>query len=421
MTAFPEEAQDADRRAEFFRNGIHTQHGHDNVQEMKQSVGVLLSSREQFSPYYGGALARWTYEVYSRLRERIAVTVFGYPTAVEHRYDLPHRTSAVSKACDLVSAVPLLRRWEEPHWLRGLTKSLKRLDVVHIHNRPQWAGELRRLGYAGTIWLHLQNNHLGHWPPSALDALAPQLDGVAVCSSFLRDTFAPRSASLAAKTRVIFNGVNTSLFYPKEEVREAKTIFFVGRFEEEKGVLQLLRAYARLLDRHPDATLVIGGTTGFGVHRETDYVREVRGLAQSLISSRNARIHFPGYIHHDKDLPAWFQRAAVFASPSLFQEPFGLVNAEAMACGTPVVGSNRGGLPEVLGDAGILVNPDAEEEFASALSNILERPDYRASLGCAGYRRCRQMFDWDIIARHWASFLEQTRGANDSVQVRPSA
>jgi spore coat protein SA len=372
-------------------------------------VGVLLSGREQFGPFYGGALARWTYEVYSRLRHRMEVTVFGYPTSVEHRYNLSHRSSGIWRACDLISKIPFLRRWDEPLWLRGLIKSLRCLDVVHIHNRPQWVHQLRQIGYEGTIWLHLQNNHLGHWTAAMLDGLAPQLDGVAVCSAFLQGTFADRSPSLAAKTRIIFNGVNTELFFPREDSREAKTIFFVGRFDEEKGVLQLVRAYARLLDRHPDAALVIGGTTGFGVHRETDYVRKVRDLAQSLVRNQNARIHFPGYIHHDRDLPAWFQRATVFASPSLFQEPFGLVNAEAMACGTPVVGSNRGGIPEVLGDAGIMVNPEDTEGFAAALSSLLERPDYRASLGRAAYLRCRELFDWDIIARHWASILEAVR------------
>ena len=383
-------------------------------------VGVLLSSREQFSPYYGGALARWTYEVYSRLKDRMEVTVFGFPTSAEHLYNLSHRTSGVWRACDLISKIPVLRRWDEPLWLRGLIKSLRQLDVVHIHNRPQWVRELRRMGYEGAIWLHLQNNHLGHWTAAQLEALAPQLDGVAVCSAFLRGTFADRSPSLAAKTKIIFNGVNTQLFTPREDIREAKTIFFVGRFDEEKGVLQLVRAYARLLDRHPDAALVIGGTTGFGVHRETDYVRRVRELAQSLVCNRNARIHFPGYIHHDNDLPAWFQRATVFASASLFQEPFGMVNAEAMACGTPVVGSNRGGIPEVLGEAGIVVNPDEVEEFADALSSLLERADYRASLGRAAYLRCRQMFDWDIIAQHWATFLEEVSGENDSVRNCPS-
>lgn len=378
-------------------------------------VGVLLSSREQFSPIYGGALARWTYEVYSRLTDRVEVTVFGYPTSAENLYDLSHRTSGVWRACDLISTIPLLRRWDEPLWLRGLIKSLCHLDVVHIHNRPQWVHKLRQMGYEGAIWLHLQNNHLGHWTAPMLEALAPQLNGIAVCSTFLRETFADRSPSLAAKTKLVFNGVNTQLFTPREDIREAKTIFFVGRFDEEKGVIQLIRAFARLLDRHPDASLVIGGTTGFGVHRENDYVRKVRDLAQSLIGNRKARIDFPGYIHHDRDLPAWFQRATIFASPSLFQEPFGLVNVEAMACGTPVVGSNRGGIPEVLGNAGIVVNPEDAEEFAAALSSLLEGADYRAFLGSAARLRCREIFDWEIIAQHWASLLEEGSGESGSV------
>jgi spore coat protein SA len=383
---------------------------------MSLKVGVLLSGREKFSPVYGGAVARWTYEVYSRLADRIQVTVFGYPTAGTDLYPLPHRSNGVWRVCNVISKIPLLRRFDEPLWLRGLINSLRDLDVVHIHNRPQWVSELRRLGYKGTVWLHLQNNHIGHWPAEALDALAPHLDGVAVCSSFMRGTFADRTPALAAKTKIIFNGVNTQLFVPREEVREAKTIFFVGRFDEEKGVLQLVNAYARLLDRHPDAKLVIGGTTGFGSHRETDYVRKVRELADSLIRTRNAQIHFPGYIHHDHDLPSWFQRASVFSSPSLFQEPFGLVNAEAMACATPVVGSNRGGIPEVLGETGLLINPADQDQFATALSTLLEKPDYRFALGRAAYKRCHEMFDWQIVARHWATILEESFTSKKSVQ-----
>jgi spore coat protein SA len=382
-------------------------------------VGVLLSGREQFSPFFGGALARWTYEVYSRLQGRVEAKVFGYPTAAEDLYNLPHRTSGIWRACDLISKIPVLRRWDEPLWLRGLIKRLRQLDVVHIHNRPQWVRELRRLGYGGTIWLHLQNNHLGHWTATMLDELAPHLEGVAVCSAYLSGTFADRSPTLGAKTRVIFNGVNMQLFTPREDLREAKTIFFVGRFDQEKGILPLVRAYALLLKRHPDAALVIGGSTGFGIHQETAYVRAVRDLAES-VRNQNARISFPGYIHHDRDLPGWFQRATVFASPSLFQEPFGLVNAEAMACRTPVVGSNRGGIPEVLGDAGILVNPEAVEEFSDALSRLLDDKDYRYSLAQAAYQRCRKMFDWDVIAQQWVAMLETGKADNDSARTLPA-
>jgi len=376
-------------------------------------VAVLLSSREKFSAYYGGALARWTYEVYSRLTQEIDATVFGFPTRGEDLYPLSHQSSDVWRACEFVSRIPVARRYEEQLWLRALLRRLREFDLLHIHNRPQWVTALRRMGYEGAILLHLQNDHLGHWSGRMLDDLAPRLDRVVACSNFLRDCFALKSSALAAKTEVVFNGVNRELFFPREEIREPKTIFFVGRLDAEKGVLQLIQAYARILQAHPDASLVIGGTTGFGTHEETPYVRQVRQLANSVVQRCKGKIQFTGYIHHDRDLPSWFQRATIFTSPSLFPEPFGLVNAEAMACATPVVGANRGGIPEVLGSAGRWVDPEDIENFAATLSALLAQPADRTQLGTAGFERCRRMFDWRLIAESWATLLE------DVVRYRP--
>lgn len=373
------------------------------------SVAVLLSGREQFSSYFGGALARWTYEIYSRLCDCVDVTVFGFPTRAKDLYQLRHETSGVWRVCDLVARIPLARRHEDTLWLRALSRRLQQFDALHIHNRPQWVAPLRRMGYRGSIVVHLQNDHLAHWPGSALDALAPRLDALVVCSDYLRRTFAAKSPLLNAKSWVIFNGANLQLFHPREEVREPKTIFFVGRFDPEKGVLQLLRAYEKVLDAHPDAKLVIGGSTGFGTHRETSYVVQVRELARSLEQKKRAQIQFTGYLDHEKDLPFWFQKATVFACPSLFQEPFGLVNAEAMACATAVVGANRGGIPEVLGDAGRLVDPEDVVEFAAALSKLLAQPQYCRQLGQAGYERCRKMFDWNVTAVTWMALLRRLR------------
>ncbi len=378
-------------------------------QSRHPSVAVLLSGREQFSCYFGGAVARWTYEVYSCLSDRIDVTVFGFPTRREDLYPLRHETSEVWRACNLVARIPVARRYQETLWLRALVRRLRRFEVVHIHNRPQWVEALRRMGYGGSIVLHLHNDHLGHWSGPALDALAPRLDAIVTCSDYLRSTFAAKSSLLNDKAHVVLNGANLQLFYPREEVREPKTIFFVGRFDPEKGVMQLLQAYERLLDTHPDAKLVIGGTTNFGTHLETTYVRQVRELANSLNKNKHAQVHFTGYLDHDKDLPLWFQKATVFACPSLFQEPFGLVNAEAMACATPVVGSNRGGIPQVLGDAGRLADPENVTEFAAELSDLLARPAYSRQLGLTGYERCQKMFDWRVVSENWMMLLGSVR------------
>jgi len=373
----------------------------------KMSAAVLLSGREKFSAYHGGALARWTYEVYRRLTKEIDVTVFGFPTIREDLYPLSHQSSRAWCACDVVSRIPVARRYEEQLWLRALWRRLRRLDLVHIHNRPQWVGSLRRMGYEGSILLHLQNDHLGHWTSPMLNDLALHVDRVVACSHFLRDCFALKSSALAAKTVVVFNGVNRELFFPREEIRQPKTIFFVGRLNAEKGVLQLIQAYARILQVHPDSTLVIGGTTGFGTHEETAYVHQLHELANSIVQNRKGKIHFAGYLHHDRDLPWWFQRATISSSPSLFQEPFGLVNAEAMACATPVIGAQRGGIPEVLGPAGLLVDPEDVDSFATALSTLLAQPSRRDQLGRAAHQRCEQMFDWKVIADQFAGLLTE--------------
>jgi glycosyltransferase involved in cell wall biosynthesis len=334
----------------------------------KLSVAVLLSGGEQFSVYYGGALARWTYEVYSRLQDQMEVTVLGVSTDPASAYSLHHESSDWWRACRLLSVVPVLRRYEDRLWLRSLMPRLRRFAVVHIHNRPQWAVLLRSLGYRGSIIVHLQNDHLGHWSRPMLDALAPDLDGLVVCSRYLQAQSIGNSETLARKTKVVSNGVNTKLFFPREELRQPKTIFFVGSFIVTKGPLQLLEAYARVLRTHPDAKLIIAGSTSFGKHKETGYVQEVRRLADSIRRQYGTSVDFPGYVHHDRDLPQFFQRATLFTSPSIFQEPFGLVNAEAMACATPVVGSNRGGIPEVLADTGRLIDPDDIVRYSETLS-----------------------------------------------------
>lgn len=373
-------------------------------------VAVLLSGRAQFSVYYGGALVRWTYEVYRHLRPEVEVTVFGFPTDPETRYPLPHGSSDWFRFCSALSKIPVLRRWEDDVWLRALVRRLRSFDIVHIHNRPQWAPMLRTLGYKGSIVVHLQNDHLGHWTPQMLDALAPQLDAVVVCSTYIADQFRSKSASLATKTSVIFNGVNTELFYPREELREEKTIFFVGSFIPQKGVLQLVQAYDRVLDSHPDAKLVIGGSVTFGVEKETPYIKQVGELAENMRQRKRAEVLFLGSVHHDRELPAWFQRATIFSCPSLFHEPFGLVNAEAMACATAVVGTNRGGVPEVLGQGGITMNPEDTEGFAAALCGLLSNPTECQRLGRVGLERSRTVFDWRVIANSWRHFLSGIRG-----------
>lgn len=373
-------------------------------------IGVLLSGGEPFSPYYGGAIARWAYEIYRRFPSSARATVFGAPTPDRDRYALPHASGSAWLLSRMLAKVPVLRRFEERAWLLGNRKELLLQDFLQVTNRPQWISILRDMGYTGPIALHLFNNHLGHWTAEMLDRLASQTDVVAVLTPFLGRTFEGRSKRIAAKTRIVPMGVDTTLFYPREENRERDSILFAGRFHEEKGVLPLVKAYGRVLESIPSAKLWIAGSTWFGNQTETPYIKEVRNIAKPLLERSPGSIRFLGYLHHDNELPAFFQQASVFACPSLFEEPFGMVNVEAMACATPVVGSNHGGIPDVLADTGVLVRPGDDRDLGQALIDILRDDPRRAELGRKALIRARSLFDWDKVSADWLSCLQGTLG-----------
>jgi len=105
---------------------------------------------------------------------------------------------------------------------------------------------------------------------------------------------------------------------------------------------------------------------------------------------------FPGFIPED-ELPLWYNAADVFVYPSLY-EGFGLPPLEAMACGTPVIVSDVSSLPEVVGDAALLVDPHKPDEWAAALSLLCRDVDLRTDLVSRGLERAQE-FSWTRMAR----------------------
>ena len=113
---------------------------------------------------------------------------------------------------------------------------------------------------------------------------------------------------------------------------------------------------------------------------------------------------FAGYVT-DAELPALYAAAAVFAYPSLY-EGFGIPPLEAMACGTPVVASTAGALPEVLGDAALLIDPNNQRALGEALEAVLSKPEVRDRLQSAGRRRAR-LYTWNSCARKTAEVYRE--------------
>ena len=126
-------------------------------------------------------------------------------------------------------------------------------------------------------------------------------------------------------------------------------------------------------------------------------------------------IRFIGYVA-DADLPELFSGAMCFAYPSYF-EGFGLPVLEAMQCGTPVIAGNRTSLPEVAGDAALLVDPFDETVIADALRNLIENPDRRNDLRVKGIERAKR-FSWQQTARLTLQAYERGRLRDNSSRPR---
>ena len=170
-------------------------------------------------------------------------------------------------------------------------------------------------------------------------------------------------------------------------------ILFVGTIEPRKNILNLLRAFHRL--NIPDIFLVIAGGRGW-LFEEIFMEVERLGLPEKVI--------FPGYIP-ETDLPLLYNSACVFVYPSLY-EGFGFPPLEAMACGVPVITSNTSSLPEIVGDAGMLVNPQNPEEIADAIKSVLESDSKKRDMAGKGIERAKT-FSWERCARETLKLYKQ--------------
>jgi glycosyltransferase involved in cell wall biosynthesis len=192
------------------------------------------------------------------------------------------------------------------------------------------------------------------------------------------------------RIRVVLTGIDVHLFSPDEGVpRQSGEILFVGNAQDpRKGMWELLQAL-RLL---PDGTHLTVVDEGEPAKPYAPALARSMGLSH--------RVSFTGRLSQEA-LVHRYRRAALLALPSRF-EGFGLPVAEAMACGTPVVASRAGSLPEVLGQdgqGGILVPPGDPGALARAMSEILSRPAWARQLGAAARRRAEQCFSWERTAR----------------------
>jgi len=165
-------------------------------------------------------------------------------------------------------------------------------------------------------------------------------------------------------------------------------VFSLGRLNRRKNLSRLIHACTLLRDRGMGKLqLVIAGKPDFGAQVV---------LAQAHNRGQDGTVRWVGLLP-EKDLSAFYSGAAAFVYPSLF-EGFGLPILEAMACGAPVVASNRAAMPELLGDAGLLVDPEDVQTMADSIAQIIDDRAFAGELSQRGLARSRQ-YSWAATAQ----------------------
>jgi len=202
----------------------------------------------------------------------------------------------------------------------------------------------------------------------------------------------------AANSRVIWNCYDDGLFRPSVAALPAgpPQFVFAGRLVNIKGVDVALRGFALACDHGLDARLRIVGSGP-----------EEAGLQQLAADLGVAeRVRFQPFAP-SAELAAIFQRSWALLFPSQWEEPFGIVAAEAMACGCPVIASSHGAPPEVVGDTGVLAPAADPAAWAQAMEDLAVQPARRQALGMAAAERARREFTRAVMVDRYRSLIDE--------------
>jgi glycosyltransferase involved in cell wall biosynthesis len=278
------------------------------------------------------------------------------------------------------------------------------IRVIHGTDRPRDAAYTMALakvtGAKSVVHVHVAWS-TGYSAPARWGVRSA--DGVFSISKFVTKTIV-RTGTPEARVHTILNGIDPSRWDPETDGRgvrrelgippDAPLLASVSRLFGQKGQRELLRALARVRPSHPDVRLLVVGADAVEVHGGS-FTEELRVLARELGVAD--RVVFTG---GRSDIPSIMAACDVFTLPS-FEEPFGLVFAEAMAMRRPVVALDDGGTPEVVehGRSGLLSPYGDIDALSANIARLLGDPELRARFGAHGRSRVLDTFNAQRMAR----------------------
>ena len=345
------------------------------AQDNKDSC-VLFSDKEiaiDFGPKVGKVvIAEWNTFVWDQWSLPQAIKKAGVDIFYSPYYKIP-----LLKPCITVSAI---------------------LDLMYIAYAPYYTrmSPLAKFYYAT----------FGRW-------YAHRADKILTCSQYSKKDIERIYGVDEAKIQIIHLSVASIYFSPVDPSRitlikrkfniNGRYVLYMGNFKAHKNIAQLIHAFAAIVQEFPDMNLVLAGP------KEHAY-NELAGIVQQYQLSD--KVNFIGKVMETDGPQYLYQGAEMFVMSTLY-EGFGIPPLEAMACGVPVIAANTTSIPEIVGDAGILVDPQNVTEMADAMRKVLLDPVLKQGLIKKGLQ-CACAYETEKIAKEMHDFLKTVNHSRES-------
>lgn len=246
---------------------------------------------------------------------------------------------------------------------------------------------------------HIHNTLSDNRSIQAYKFIAETADKIISVSDFLKNDCLKYKKT--DNIEVVHNCVDLELFKTGYNVKELKkklcisegdfVFSFSGRLTDDKGVIELLRAFNRLTELHENVKLLMMGSKKFGTNEKDEYVS---GIEEEL---KNPKIIFTGFINHN-EIHQYIECSNCVVIPSKWEEPFGVVALEAMAMAKPIISSNSGGLMEVVDESCARIidkNLRLEENLYEAMVDMYNNKNKSIIMGCEGYNKIHKIIGFN--------------------------